>query len=75
MPHVYIHSYIFSYAVAVVGLERTFYNVSEDMGVVEVCAIVYSPVIECPIQFSFEVQLITSDASAGKESVKKIRKL
>ena len=53
-----------------VGLERTFYQVSESVGVVEVCAIVYSPVIECPIQWPFDVQLTTFDGSAGKESVK-----
>ena len=36
-------------SVAVVGLDRTTYNVSENVGVVEVCAIVYSPDIDCPI--------------------------
>ena len=29
---------ILSYAVAVVGLELTFFSVSEDVGVVELCA-------------------------------------
>ena len=47
------------------GLERTFYNVSEDVGVVEVCAIVYSPTIVCPIAFPFDVSLSTSDNTAG----------
>ena len=51
---------------AVVGLERTFYQVSEDVGVVEVCAIVYSPNVTCPIEFPFNVNLTTSDGSAGK---------
>ena len=50
---------------AVVGLERTLYSVSEDVGVVEVCAIVYSPIIDCPIAFSFNVSLSTSDSTAG----------
>ena len=45
---------------AVVGLEETFYRVSEDVGVVVVCAIVYSPDIECPIQFPFNVSLSTT---------------
>ena len=40
-------------AAAVVGLERTFYQVSEDVGVVEVCAIVYNPSGACPITFPF----------------------
>ena len=53
-------------AAAVVGLERT-YQVSEDVGVVEVCAIVYSPEIACPIAFPFDVRLRTLDGSAGKE--------
>ena len=52
-------------SVAVVGLERTFYNVSEDVGLVEVCAIVYSPTIVCPINFPFDVSLSTSDNTAG----------
>ena len=47
------------------GLEKTFYNVSEDVGVVEVCAIVYMPTITCPIAFSFDVSLSTDDVSAG----------
>ena len=49
------------------GLEKTFYQVSEDVGVVEVCAIVYSPNITCPIAFPFDVRLRTLDSSAGKE--------
>ena len=51
------------------GLERTFYQVSEDVGVVEVCAIVHSPVIDCPIEFPFDVTLSTLDGSAGEEKV------
>ena len=47
------------------GLERTFYNVSEDVGVLEVCAIVYSPTITCPIALPFDVSLSTSDSTAG----------
>ena len=50
---------------AVVGLERTFYRVIESVGVVEVCANVYSPIIDCPIAFPFDVRLSTSDGSAG----------
>ena len=47
------------YTVAEVGLERTFYQVLEDVGVVEVCAVVSSPNITCPIEFSFAVGLST----------------
>ena len=50
---------------AVVGLERTLYQVSEDVGVVEVCAIVFSPSSPCPIAFPFNVRLSTDDGSAG----------
>ena len=47
------------------GLEKTFYNVTEDVGVVEVCAIVYMPTIDCPINFAFDVSLSTDNGSAG----------
>ena len=52
---------------AVVGLETILYQVSEDEGVVEVCAIVYSPNgnLACPISFPFDVSLSTGDDSAG----------
>ena len=61
---IFVSFYTFT-SVAVVGLERTFYNVSEDVGLVEVCAIVYSPTIDCPINFPFDVSLSTSDNTAG----------
>ena len=56
------------------GLERTFYQVSENVGVVEVCAILYRPPgnLPCPTDFAFDVSLSTSnnrfstsDGSAG----------
>ena len=54
-----------SYPGARVGLERTLYNVSEGMGVVELCAVVYEPNIACPIEFPFNVNLTTADGTAG----------
>ena len=48
-----------------VGLERTFIRVSEDVGVVELCAIVRSPVTTCPVTFPFDVRLSTDDGTAG----------
>ena len=54
--------------VAVVGLEQILFNVSEDAGVVELCAVVYQPAnIECPIAFPFDIHFATSDDTAGKE--------
>ena len=47
------------------GLERTFYNVSEGVGVVELCVVVYEPDIICPIEFPFNVRLSTADGTAG----------
>ena len=49
---------------AKVGLERTLYNVNEDVGEVEVCAKI-DPPSECPIPFTFNVILLTADATAG----------
>ena len=48
-----------------VGLEQTLLSVSEDVGVVELCARVFEPDIECPIAFPFDVSLSTSDNTAG----------
>ena len=53
-----------------VGLDETFYQVSENENMVNVCATVYHPMIECPIGFSFNVSLTTTNGSAGKERVK-----
>ena len=51
---------------AVVGLEETFISVEEDVGIIELCAIVYEPGDEiCPIVFPFAVSLTTSDDTAG----------
>ena len=50
---------------AVFGLERTSYTVSENVGVVEVCSIVYSPSLPCPISHPFEVMFSTDDGTAG----------
>ena len=50
---------------AVVGMEKTIYSVSKNVGFVEVCAILYSPTIDCPITFPFDVSLSTSDRTAG----------
>ena len=50
---------------AVVGLERTFYNVSEEDKHVELCADVLLPNTECPIEFPFDIYLVLSNESAG----------
>ena len=47
------------------GLETTLYTVSENVGVVEVCTIVYSPNVSCPISHHFEVAFSTDDGTAG----------
>ena len=53
---------------AVVGLERTIFTVMENVGVVELCARVFEPDIECPIEFPFDVVLSTADRTAGMYS-------
>ena len=59
-------NFLYIPAVAVVGLEQTFFSVSENVGVVELCARVFEPDIDCPIEFPFNVSLSTSDDTAGK---------
>ena len=56
--------YIYICPVAVVGLEQTFFRVSENVSLVELCANVSSPVVDCPIKFPFEVNLSTRDGTA-----------
>ena len=61
--------YSFSLADVSVNLERTYYMVSEDVGVVEVCAIVDSPVnVVCPVTFAFDVILNTVGGTADGNS-------
>ena len=50
---------------AVIGLEKTSYTVSKSVGVMEVCAIVYSPSFACPISHPFEVTFSTADGTAA----------
>ena len=52
------------------GLKETFYQVSEDVGAVEVCASMLSPVIDCPTAFPFGVTLRTLNSSMGKMKTK-----
>ena len=68
--YILTHTFILE---AVVGLESTFYSVSEAVGLVEVCAIVFSPTIGCPIAFPFDVSLSTSDDTAGSYCLLKIK--
>ena len=42
------------------------YTVSEDEGMVEVCAVVFFPSGSCPIQFPFDIRLATGGGTAGK---------
>ena len=57
--------FLFYFAGARVGLEQTFFRENEDVGVIELCAVVFEPDIECPIKFPFDVSLYTTDGSAG----------
>ena len=56
--------------VAVVGLEQTFYSISEHGRAVEVCVVVHMPDIDCPIKFPFTVLLSTTDFSAGNALIR-----
>ena len=50
-----------------VGLEQTFFREMEDVGVIELCVIVFEPDLNCPIKFPFDISLNTTDGSAGKQ--------
>ena len=57
------------------GLQQTYFNVIESVGVVEVCAIITSPLINCPVEFPFDVGLSTKDGTAGKTPSLKIEQI
>ena len=48
-----------------VGFEETSYQTSEQTGTVKICAVVFEPKINCPIEFDFNIACETSDISAG----------
>ena len=50
---------------AEVGLEKTFYNVSESEGEVEICVNASGTNVSCPSPFTFQVTLSTTNRSAG----------
>ena len=51
---------------AVVDLEESLYQVTEGQNEVELCIVLSSPNINCPVTFSFEVQLFTDDGMMVK---------
>ena len=63
--HALSKCYVNIISVATVGLKRTLYRALENDGVVEVCAVVVSPNILCPIEFPFIISFSTTDSSAG----------
>ena len=46
--------------VATVGLQKTVYEVDENVGTVQLCAIVHRPNMSCPITFAFDIPVTTS---------------
>jgi len=50
---------------ATVGFEETVYEANEASGMVEICAVVYEPNVDCPVEFDFNVTFQTRDGSAG----------
>ena len=49
-----------------IGLEETSFRVMEDVGMIELCTIVVTPDIECPVEFPFNIHLYTADGTASK---------
>ena len=58
-------SVIYSPSVALVGLNMTQYNVTEMDLNISVCVIIQSPDVECPVDYSFSILLLSRDKSAG----------
>ena len=56
-------SLLFPFEEAVVGLERTSYNLSEGNELVELCAVVVHPDIMCPINFPFNLSFSMAEGT------------
>ena len=66
-PNDFINILIWSLsAAAMVGLEKTFYQFSEDSTFTSVCIEVFGSDSDCPVDFAIAVNLTTSDGNAGK---------
>ena len=50
---------------AVVGLKKTHYQVSENIGDIKICVILEGSSDDCPIEFPFAVVLTAIDGTAG----------
>ena len=61
--------YFFSLTDVSVSLQQTYYMVSEDVGMVEVCAFIDRPAnVVCPVTFAFDVILNTVGGTADGNS-------
>ena len=73
MPKRYFSTFLHSLLlilVATVGLEKTYYPISEDtIRGIEICVTVNSSSVECPIEFPFAVNLTAIDGTAGMQSM------
>ena len=69
LPKLYIIYGFYDYAGADLGLELTSVTVSESAGSVELCVAVFSPTIQCPIQFPFAIFLTVSNRSTGTKQL------
>ena len=54
----------------IIGVEFLTVTVSEEVtsGAVEVCVVIFSPRLACPIIFPFEINFYTEPISAGEAS-------
>ena len=50
---------------AVIGLEIAESVVDEDVGEIAVCVVVFSPQLDCPVLFPFDVHILTTPGTAG----------
>ena len=48
-----------------VAFERVVTGVGEDQGMIRVCVRIFSPSVDCPVVFPFELIITTSDGTAG----------
>ena len=61
--------YIFIFSETRIGVDTESLTVSEKEGTVEVCVVVFIPVIPCPIAFPFHINVYTEPNSTSEALV------
>ena len=65
-----VNLHISQFSAVTVGIEKPDYQVAEEAGSIQVCAVIRDPRdTSCPVNFSISVIFLTTDGSAGRANI------